>query len=111
MHRERALELLRNLEQIGVAATHSPEEVSAAHSENPLAGVIIIVTRNRLIHGFLGIDDDPLWSIIQDECVRTAAAAQGAEKRSAFMKTMPPRPPKEAGRKTGNKNPSILTTT
>jgi uncharacterized protein with HEPN domain len=26
---------------------------------------LIIATRNRLIHGYLGIDDDTLWSIIQ----------------------------------------------
>jgi uncharacterized protein with HEPN domain len=28
---------------------------------------MVIATRNRLIHGYLGIDDDTLWSIIQDE--------------------------------------------
>jgi len=28
---------------------------------------MIIATRNRLIHGNLGIDDDTLWSIITDE--------------------------------------------
>ena len=27
----------------------------------------IIATRNRLIHGYLGIDNDTLWSIIQDD--------------------------------------------
>jgi uncharacterized protein with HEPN domain len=26
----------------------------------------IIATRNRLIHGYFGIDNDILWSIIQD---------------------------------------------
>jgi uncharacterized protein with HEPN domain len=28
---------------------------------------MIIATRNRLIHGYLGIDNDTLWSIIQDD--------------------------------------------
>jgi uncharacterized protein with HEPN domain len=28
---------------------------------------MIIATRNRLIHGYLGIDDDMVWSIVQDE--------------------------------------------
>lgn len=28
---------------------------------------MVIATRNRLIHGYLGIDDDMLWSIIQDD--------------------------------------------
>ena len=56
---------LRNLELIGEAATHIPEEVRAAHSEIPWR--MIIATRNRLIHGYLGIDDDTLWSIIVDD--------------------------------------------
>ena len=53
---------LRNLELIGEAATHIPDEVHAAHPEIPRR--MIIATRNRLIHGYLGIDDDTLWSII-----------------------------------------------
>lgn len=28
---------------------------------------MIIATRNRLIHGYLGIDNDTLWSIIREE--------------------------------------------
>jgi uncharacterized protein with HEPN domain len=28
---------------------------------------MIIATRNRLIHGYLGIDDDTLWSITRDD--------------------------------------------
>jgi uncharacterized protein with HEPN domain len=28
---------------------------------------MIIATRNRLIHGYLGIDNDTLWSIIRDD--------------------------------------------
>jgi uncharacterized protein with HEPN domain len=56
---------LRNLELIGEAATHIPDEVRIAHPEIPWR--IIIATRNRLIHGYLGIDNDTLWSIIKDE--------------------------------------------
>lgn len=56
---------LRNLELIGEAATHIPDDVRAAHPEIPWR--MIIATRNRLIHGYLGIDDDTLWSIIQDD--------------------------------------------
>jgi len=56
---------LRNLELIGEAATHIPDEVRNAHPEIPWR--MIIATRNRLIHGYLGIDDDTLWSIIQDD--------------------------------------------
>ena len=28
---------------------------------------MLVATRNRLIHGYLGIDDDTLWSIVRDE--------------------------------------------
>lgn len=56
---------LRNLELIGEAAAHIPDEIRAAHSEIPWR--MIIATRNRIIHGYLGIDDDTLWSIIRDD--------------------------------------------
>ena len=56
---------LRNLELIGEAATHVPDGVRAAHQE--FTWGMIIATRNRLIHGYLGIDDDTLWSIIQED--------------------------------------------
>lgn len=56
---------LRNLELIGEAATHIPNEIRIAHPEIPWR--LIIATRNRLIHGYLGIDDDTLWSLIQED--------------------------------------------
>ncbi len=56
---------LRNIELIGEAATRIPEEVRQANSLIPWR--LIIATRNRLIHGYLGIDNDTLWSIIQTD--------------------------------------------
>jgi len=56
---------LRNIELIGEAATHIPAEIRADHPEIPWR--MIIATRNRVIHGYLGIDNDILWSIICDE--------------------------------------------
>lgn len=56
---------LRNLELIGEAATHIPDEFRASHQEIPWR--MIIATRNRLIHGYLGIDNDTLWSINQED--------------------------------------------
>lgn len=55
---------VRNLELIGEAATHIPDAVRAAHAQIPWR--LLVATRNRLIHGYLGIDNDTLWSIIQD---------------------------------------------
>jgi len=56
---------LRNLELIGEAATHVPPDVRAAASDVPWR--MVIAVRNRLIHGYLGIDDDTLWSIVRDD--------------------------------------------
>lgn len=56
---------LRNLELIGEAATHIPQEVREANPS--ISWRLIIATRNRLIHGYLGIDNDTLWSIIKDD--------------------------------------------
>jgi uncharacterized protein with HEPN domain len=56
---------VRNLELIGEAATHVPEAVCAANPQIPWRQVI--AARNRLIHGYLGIDNDTLWSIVRDD--------------------------------------------
>jgi uncharacterized protein with HEPN domain len=56
---------LRNLELIGEAATHVPEQVRSAYPDVPWR--LIIATRNRLIHAYLGIDNDTLWSIVKDD--------------------------------------------
>jgi uncharacterized protein with HEPN domain len=56
---------VRNLELTGEAATYIPDAVRAANPQIPWR--LIIATRNRLIHGYLGIDNDTLWSIIRDD--------------------------------------------
>jgi len=56
---------LRNLELIGEAATRIPRYVREDSPHIPWRQ--IIATRNRLIHTYLGIDNDTLWSIIRDD--------------------------------------------
>jgi uncharacterized protein with HEPN domain len=56
---------VRNLELIGEAATHIPAEIRETYASIPWRQMIAM--RNRLIHGYLGIDNDTLWSIIQDD--------------------------------------------
>jgi uncharacterized protein with HEPN domain len=56
---------LRNLELIGEAATHIPIQIRELDTDIPWRQ--LIATRNRLIHGYLGIDNDILWSIIKDD--------------------------------------------
>jgi uncharacterized protein with HEPN domain len=53
---------VRNLELIGEAATHIPESVRESAPHIPWRKIVAI--RNRLIHGYLGIDNDTLWSVI-----------------------------------------------
>ena len=55
---------LRNLELIGEAATHIPNDVRAAHPE--ISWHAVIGTRNRLAHGYLSISNSVIWSIIRD---------------------------------------------
>lgn len=57
---------LRNLELIGEAATHIPDDVRARTAER-IPWRLVIATRNRLIHAYLGIDNDTVWSIIQGD--------------------------------------------
>ena len=56
---------LRNLELIGEAATHIPQEVRDQYAAIPWR--MMIATRNKLIHGDLGIDNDTLWRVIQTD--------------------------------------------
>ncbi len=65
---------LRNLELIGEAATHIPAEVREAHPE--IQWRRVIATRNRLAHGYSGIDEDIIWDIIQTDVPKLLPALQ-----------------------------------
>ena len=56
---------LRNIQLIGEAATRIPGCVREAHPEIPWRSVIC--TRNQVANGYLGIDDDVIWDIIQSD--------------------------------------------
>ena len=56
---------VRNIELVGEAATRIPESVRREYPEIPWR--MMIATRNQLIHGYAGIDDDVLWSIVQTD--------------------------------------------
>ena len=56
---------LRNLELIGEAASRVPDDARAQAPAIPWRRVI--ATRNRLIHAYLGIDRDTIWSIVRDD--------------------------------------------
>jgi uncharacterized protein with HEPN domain len=56
---------LRNLELIGEAATKVPDAVRASAHEIPWR--LVIGTRNRLAHAYLGIEPETTWLIIRDK--------------------------------------------
>lgn len=71
---------LRNLELIGEAATHVPDDVRQAHPEVPWR--MVIATRNRLVHAYLGIDNDTLWSIVVTDVTALLPMLRGVRLRS-----------------------------
>ena len=56
---------LRNIELIGEAATHVPDDVRESHPE--IEWRRIIGARNRVAHAYQGIDDDVVWDIVQTD--------------------------------------------
>ncbi len=56
---------VHNLILLGEAATHVPEIARTFARE--IDWKLIIATRNRLVHGYMGINNDILWDIIQNE--------------------------------------------
>ncbi len=65
---------IRNIELIGEAATHIPEAIRLACPSIPWR--MIIATRNQLIHGYLGVDNDTLWSIVKTDVPALWSALQ-----------------------------------
>ena len=66
---------LRNLELVGEAATHIPRAVRDAHPE--IEWREIIATRNRVAHGYMGMDEDVIWDIIQTDIPNLLPALRG----------------------------------
>lgn len=73
---------LRNLELIGEAATNIPENIKTDHPEIPWRQ--IIATRNRIIHGYLGIDNDIIWSIVTDDIPELLTALKALKQQHSM---------------------------
>ncbi len=56
---------LRNIELIGEAASRVPNEVREAHPT--IEWRRIIGTRNRVAHGYLGLDNDVVWDVVRTD--------------------------------------------
>ncbi len=56
---------LRNLELIGEAATRVPADIRDMAPDIPWR--LVIGTRNRLAHAYLGIEPEIIWTIVEDK--------------------------------------------
>ena len=63
---------IRNLELIGEAATHVPQSVRDRFPDVPWRAIVGL--RNRLIHGYGGIDNDIIWTLVQDAVPKLLSA-------------------------------------
>ena len=57
--------VLRNIELVGQAAAHVPDRVRDAHPE--IEWRRRVVPRNRVAHGYVGIDNDVVWDVVQTD--------------------------------------------
>lgn len=56
---------LRNLELLGEAARHVPDDIRARAPGIPWRRIVAV--RNILIHGYLSVNNDIIWDILQNE--------------------------------------------
>jgi uncharacterized protein with HEPN domain len=72
---------LRKMELIGEAARNVPEEIRVLAPKIPWRQ--IIAARNRIVHAYLGIDNDTIWSIIHDDLPELIEELQALKLRLA----------------------------
>ncbi len=56
---------MRSLEIIGEAVKNLPDEFRASHPE--VAWRPIVQMRDRLIHGYLGVDYQLVWNVVSEK--------------------------------------------
>lgn len=56
---------VRNLEMLGEAATHIPDEIRATHDNIPWG--MLIATRERLMRSDGALDWDVVWTLVDDD--------------------------------------------
>ena len=57
--------VVRNLEVIGEAANHLPEDFKAQHREVEWSRIVGL--RNRIVHDYFGIDFQIVWQVLQHD--------------------------------------------
>lgn len=72
---------LRKMELIGEAARNVPEEIRVLAPKIPWRQ--IIAARNHIVHAYLGMDNDTIWSIIHDDLPELIEELQALKLRLA----------------------------
>ena len=67
--------VLRNIELIGEAATHIPSEVR--DTQPAIEWRSIVGARNQVAHGYLGIDTDVVWDIVNNDIFELLGRLRG----------------------------------
>lgn len=57
--------VLRAFEMLGEAARHIPEPIKQANADIPWP--VMAAVRNRIVHGYFGIDDSILFTTVRDD--------------------------------------------
>jgi len=57
--------VMRGFEMLGEAVRHIPDEIKSVHPDIPWADMTAF--RNRIVHGYFGINDSILFSTIQTD--------------------------------------------
>lgn len=57
--------IIKNLETIGEAAGHIPDDIKACHKDIPWKEIVGL--RNRIVHGNFNIDLKIIWGVIKQE--------------------------------------------
>src|SRR5690349_19288731 len=69
--------VVRNLEVLGEAARHLPENFVARHPDVPWRQVTGL--RNRIVHDYFGLDLDIVWQAIRHDLPRLKARLEKVE--------------------------------
>jgi uncharacterized protein with HEPN domain len=59
--------VMRGYEVMGEAVRHVPDEIKAANSDVPR--IMMTAVRNRIVHGYFGIDDSILFTTISEDLI------------------------------------------
>ena len=74
--------VLRNLHTLAESTTHLSDATRTAHPE--IAWRAVAGLRNVIVHDYLGVDLDRIWTIVEDDLPQLKAAV------TALLESLPP---------------------